>query len=406
MTKKHTLLFLASIALVATVYYRIRVDELNLTTGLVFLAAIALFGYLMLETALALWRPLSDRANKLRLLLATISVLVCVLELFLRYGVDDYATYWELSGRSYRSLFHQTGPSWFHTNPPYQELTFTMPEFTYTRSTNSLGLSESEIDSTRLPGEYRVIALGDSFTEGVGTPYDSTWVKAVERHLSAAFPSRLIRTINAGISGSDVFFEYILLRERLLAFDPDLVIIATNATDVGDLVIRGGFERFQPDGSLVTRSAPPWEWIFGISYIARFFIQDVLHYNWLFIRERHMPAVNKMAMGEIRTAIDSVVALAAQEGFEVLVVVHPASWEASQDQWTQGFDSLIAGLERDAKTNVLDLLEYYRVNEITSPANAADLFWPLDGHYNSRGYAAMGKAVAKTILDLRLLGPT
>jgi lysophospholipase L1-like esterase len=38
-----------------------------------------------------------------------------------------------------------------------------------------------------------------------------------------------------------------------------------------------------------------------------------------------------------------------------------------------------------------------------SRSTAQEFFWPLDSHYNTKGYQAMGSAVADTILELGLL---
>ena len=44
--------------------------------------------------------------------------------------------------------------------------------------------------------------------------------------------------------------------------------------------------------------------------------------------------------------------------FDLLVVVHPVDWEVYHEQWAWEFGSLVAALERDPGTHVLNLLEY------------------------------------------------
>ena len=75
------------------------------------------------------------------------------------------------------------------------------------------------------------VALGDSFTEGDGTPADSTWPKLLEKRLNAAHPSANITTLTGGIGGADPPFEYILLKEKLLTYQPDLVVVAPATAD-------------------------------------------------------------------------------------------------------------------------------------------------------------------------------
>ncbi len=76
----------------------------------------------------------------------------------------------------------EDGEDWFHTWPPNDEHEYHAPgEFRYTRMSNNLGLSEENIPEVKPANEFRIIGLGDSFTEGVGAPYDSTWVKQLEK---------------------------------------------------------------------------------------------------------------------------------------------------------------------------------------------------------------------------------
>jgi lysophospholipase L1-like esterase len=328
-------------------------------------------------------------------------------EVFLRYGSTTYHTYLEENGgKGYTSPFAEAAPSWFRTHRPNQEIMYYLPEFTHVRRTNSIGLADQEIPVGKDPNEYRVIALGDSYTEGIGTGPDSTWIRVVENHLVDAIPDRPVRTLNAGISGSDVFFEYVLLRDRLGAYNPDLVIVATNVSDVGDVLFRGGMARFRENGGFEsTRSPPAWEWLFAISYTFRLVARTVLRYNWLFVRFDQMPAVQSAVVDSIKTAIDSLAALSQDRGFDLLIVLHPNDWEAKNGQWSLGFGNLAARLAADSTLHSLDLIQYYRHHEIIAPSTAADFYWPIDRHNNTRGYRAMGDAIADVIRRSGLLPP-
>ena len=85
--------------------------------------------------------------------------------------------------------------------------------------------------------------MGDSFTEGVGTTEDSTWLKQLE-HMLNADPHRFYdyTTLNGGAHGSDLIFSYELLSGCLLKYHPDMVILNLNSTDIGDIVTRGTAE--------------------------------------------------------------------------------------------------------------------------------------------------------------------
>ena len=71
-------------------------------------------------------------------------------------------------------------------------------------------------------GVYRIICLGDSMTFSI-TSMEDAYPKVLERALSTG--ARNIEVINAGVSGYGPDEEYFYLRDYILDFDPDLVIL-------------------------------------------------------------------------------------------------------------------------------------------------------------------------------------
>jgi lysophospholipase L1-like esterase len=377
----------------------------DLASGVLLLAAIGSTLALLGEAAAAARHAGSDTRAKLRLLIAATTLALVGMELSLR-ALGRYTTYLEKNGQGYESLFDHKTSTWFLVHPPNYRYVIRRPEFLHERPTNSLGLVEHEIPTARERDEDRVIALGDSFTEGFGTDYENTWVKVAERRLAAARPGRRVTTINAGITGSDPPFELTLLREKLLAYGPDLVVVATNASDVSDFITHGGRERFRPDGTLApSPRAPRWERLYSISYVFRHVVHDVLGYDWQLVPRKDAPALERGFVEEATGVFAELAALGARNGFRVLIVVHPVQWEAAHERWSRGMDKLVARLQGRRDLVVLDLLAYLRARGRLGEAGAAELFWPLDGHYTPKGYELMGRAVADTVLDLRLLPP-
>jgi hypothetical protein len=129
-------------------------------------------------------------------------------------------------------------------------------EYKFMRVINSEGLADREHTPAKSVGEYRILALGDSLTEGDGAHADSTWLKFLERNLKKYPIQRNLTFMNAGVCGSDPFYSYVLLKDRLIRYKPDLVLLALNASDLNDLLIRGGMERFLPDGSVKYKNPP------------------------------------------------------------------------------------------------------------------------------------------------------
>lgn len=77
--------------------------------------------------------------------------------------------------------------------------------------------------------ELRVLALGDSITEGYGVALPQSYPALVESSLKAGFPD--VRVINAGIGGSTSASAVSRLRWHLRA-RPSVVLLALGANDM------------------------------------------------------------------------------------------------------------------------------------------------------------------------------
>jgi lysophospholipase L1-like esterase len=101
---------------------------------------------------------------------------------------------------------------------------------------NSLGFRDREFPVARPPGELRVLALGDSFTLGIGVREQDCWAKVLERGL-AATRSGPVHVVNGGFShGYDVRMYAWAFPNHGLQLDPDAVLIGLCLNDVSDSI--------------------------------------------------------------------------------------------------------------------------------------------------------------------------
>jgi lysophospholipase L1-like esterase len=101
----------------------------------------------------------------------------------------------------------------------------------YRMKISSQGLRDKEITIPKPPDTYRIIAVGDSITEGPGAELGETFVKQLESLLQIQNPTREIEVINAGVGDYGTEQEYIWLREYGLAYEPDLIIVNVYLND-------------------------------------------------------------------------------------------------------------------------------------------------------------------------------
>lgn len=110
---------------------------------------------------------------------------------------------------------------------PNLNLKIKTQEFNMHLQTNSQGFKDREYENKK-DNEYRILALGDSFTEGAVEELNQTYVKILESLLNNKFrenTSKTISVINTGISGYGANQERILLEKYGLQMKPDAVIM-------------------------------------------------------------------------------------------------------------------------------------------------------------------------------------
>lgn len=93
---------------------------------------------------------------------------------------------------------------------------------------SSQGLRDREHELAKPANTLRIAVLGDSYAEALQVPMEQTFWAVAEQRLQgcAALGGRRAEVINFGVSGYGTGQELQMLRERVWAFDPDLVVLA------------------------------------------------------------------------------------------------------------------------------------------------------------------------------------
>lgn len=72
---------------------------------------------------------------------------------------------------------------------------------------------------------YRIVGLGDSVLFGWGVDYEEAGLPKLEALVQRALPGKVVEAIDTGVPGYNTAMEFEVLREKGLAFAPDLVIV-------------------------------------------------------------------------------------------------------------------------------------------------------------------------------------
>jgi hypothetical protein len=102
------------------------------------------------------------------------------------------------------------------------------PEWRVHTRINSRGLRDREIPYER-QSAFRVLVLGDSFTEGLQVPVESTFSKLLEQRLGNA--GAPIEVLNAGVSGYGTDSELFFYLAEGWKYRPDLVLLVFNTSN-------------------------------------------------------------------------------------------------------------------------------------------------------------------------------
>lgn len=92
-------------------------------------------------------------------------------------------------------------------------------------------------------GVFRIACLGDSHTWGYGVSEGETWVDVCGKSLTDEFGASRVEAMNCGVSAHDTEQEVGFLFARILAYQPDLVLVQFF---VNDAALRAAH---QPEGS-------------------------------------------------------------------------------------------------------------------------------------------------------------
>lgn len=325
--------------------------------------------------------------NNLKLLTVSLLVAFVIAEIICRIK-GNYLSYNERTGASgYTSPFICDELNFTHSYQPHQSILLKRNEFTDSWRANEDGLKEKNIADKK--NKHRILLLGDSFTEGVGAPPDSSYPRILETLLDTN-----VEVINAGLGGSDIFFEYKLLQKLNARYKPDAVIVTCNPSDVLEYLTRGGFERFARNNQVSYRSAPWFEPLYAHSLLVRLIVHDVFHYDFSFIKQQDYDGELSKATAAMCCAIDSFRIFCSENRLQFGMVFHPFYPDImSPGNYTMKALIAHSSEENIPYTDALNCLQHQGINA----QNWKTIYWQNDGHFKPKGYELLAKCVFEFI---------
>jgi hypothetical protein len=328
--------------------------------------------------------------------LATLLILFSITEWYLRLTGND-ATRNEKMGQPYFYFYDAHEKNWYHVLPPVDTFRDDCPEFSNWSTVNNEGLADKIFVQAKPQGSIRIMVIGDSFIQGIGAPNDSSCPRLLESILrDQKEVPRSIEVWNCGVAGSDPIFEYILLAGRLMKYKPDLVIEAINNTDIDDINIRGGAERFRADSTVIYKKAPWFEPLYAKSFLVRRIINSLGKYNWYWLTSAEKKKADANSIGLIESSLSSFKNLCQINHAHLLVAFQPlrGDFDTTKPYVLQPLINFCDSTHIQA----IDL-KSYMVKEGYNASSITSLYWPLNGHFNSTGYWHYARSLSAPVLE-------
>ncbi|HET9229200.1 MAG TPA: GDSL-type esterase/lipase family protein [Thermoanaerobaculia bacterium] len=308
-----------------------------------------------------------------------------------------------------RGLYEPDPPRRYRIAPGFHGSISNQVEFDTEVSTNRVGLRGPEVGPKR---GLRILALGDSFTFGVGADQEETWPARLSEILGA-------EVLNAGAPGFGVPDAVAWYEAYGSQLDPDVVVLAVFlANDLQDA------SPDQPKVAVVDgQLAVPGEtgglrrWLYYHSHLFRLLKSSVLEGGLrtaLGLREpwAERELRSEFAMyspnlpEELRAGAEATErAVARLEGRKVLAVLVPSLPQADPSRW----NAVLAQLKLDPAQHdplrpnrlfremferhgipVLDLTDTFR-------KAGGKIYYPIDQHLTPEGYELVARSVAELL---------
>ena len=327
--------------------------------------------------------------KKLFFVMICIGLTLLAVEAALRIS-GKFKTYTERTGGYYYSYYNKTYPTWYLTYPPDSLIVKKQAEFTNSYRTNSLGLREREIPIAKTDSMKRIFVLGDSFVEGDGVDYEHSMPWYLEKELNGK--GIKCEVYDCGVAGSDPIYNYVLLRDKLMKYHPTHVIMCFNNSDVDDIILRGGMERFQKDGTTVTRNGPWWQGLYAWSHTVRM-VATAKGYGETFISKKEERALQDTAVNRIYDCLQMTRQLCAEQGIYYISVLQPYP-DAFVGDGSAPINQIHTNRERPPihLESLLPVFAPYLKND-----GWKQYTWPINKHFNEKGYELYANLLVQTI---------
>ncbi|MER3523544.1 MAG: hypothetical protein C4326_05595 [Ignavibacteria bacterium] len=332
-----------------------------------------------------------------------------------------------------RYFYSQDDPILHHRFKPNASGWYKTNEFNTDYKINSLGLRDKEYSVKKPANTFRILMLGDSFTEGDGVFSNETFAKRLEEKLKSIAGTTTFEVINAGVGSYSPLLEYLYLKNYGIQLEPDLVILNFDLSDVYDDLSYTALAQFDEHGIPVAVRPEPEEhgllkgpvavvkdWLKNHTQLYNFiririapqlelmkrekenFNGDIRRDKYALLRETYVDNDSNWALSFKYILLTRDVALQHGADFWLTVYpyglqVHPKEWQAGRNYWQFKHDTVYSTwpqekVERWATSQGIKVVntcaDFRERSKTTFP-----LYLDNNGHWVAAGHEVVADAL-------------
>lgn len=351
--------------------------------------------------------------NIIVLLVVTFIMIVLAEVMLSALDIPKYSTFPE----SYRRV----DPVRHHAFIPNTYGRMSNQDYTIDYFINSLGLRDNEISIKK--DKYRILMLGDSFTEGMGVNINQTIAKQLESLFKENGYD--VEVINGGIASYSPSLEYLYLKNEGIKLDPDLVILNLDLSDTNDDFEYEKFATFDDDGELVsiegTKVQPATSLkgkidLFCMKHELNLCIlggRTVLKVMSYYEKppkefsEKYFNNTEPTLLNRSLTYIKKTDNLCESEGVSFVLVTYPHAPQVNENEWKEGrkrmseasfsqysleFFDKVGEFAEDNNISYIDT--YYKFKD----TEEYPLYYDVDPHMTEKGYGLVARGIFEKLM--------
>lgn len=369
--------------------------------------------------------------NLLALAVAVVACFVIAELIFAFFGVSalqqDVSSYRQADG-----VLH-------HGFVPNGSGAFKSSEWDVSYSISSLGFRDREYGISKPENTFRILMLGDSYTEGYGVEAAESFSKQLEKMLNdksssgkanvgksrqASAISRDYEVINTGVGSYSPIIEYLLLKYKGVALQPDMVILNFDWSDPYDDYVYSKLAVF--NGSDVVAVQPAVEKpksLFGnvrafLSRHSRVYQFFALRFasatsdivpgalgsdRLIFLRDNLTDSDYAALFNNSAPYLLKIRQLLQQNNVSFAIHVYPYALQVSAEAWKSGRKAFFfsgdkvytakpfAVVEEFGKENSITVVSSY--SYFRNRSDLPQLYFDYDGHWTPKGHEVVATAL-------------